>query len=305
MLGLPASHALRIPPGALQDVAVGPRASVNFVFDNGQEARYVRRSSDYFIVYLSSHSGCNLACRFCFLTQTGQTSFKEASLDDMLAQGEAVLPHHVAENASGSQPAAQVVHFNWMARGEPLASSVILTQWAELSARLDGAAKAEGLQTARFNISSIFPSILANQPLVFDGLHRPVLFYSLYSMSAKFRKRWLPKAMPVESALSRLRGWQIATGGEVVLHWALIEGENDRPEDVAEITEAVTRHGLVARFNLVRYNPFSAAQGSEPPEAVLQARFSEMGFAMMARGSRIVPRVGFDVKASCGMYFQA
>ena len=72
--------------------------SVNFVWPlegtDAIEARFVRRTDDYFIVYLSSHTGCNQACRFCHLTATKQVSMQDVTLDDFLVQADAVLAYY-------------------------------------------------------------------------------------------------------------------------------------------------------------------------------------------------------------------
>lgn len=56
-------------------------ASANVVMGKF-EARFVQRTPDYFIIYVSSHQGCNQACRFCHLTQTKQTDMTPASIGD-------------------------------------------------------------------------------------------------------------------------------------------------------------------------------------------------------------------------------
>jgi 23S rRNA (adenine2503-C2)-methyltransferase len=278
--------------------------SANFVAPSGQESRFVRRSNDYFIVYLSSHNGCNLSCRFCHLTQTRQTSFTESSLDDMLEQARGVLDHYRSQVDKGLQVPAQRVHFNWMARGEPLASSVVMGQWKDLTQGLADLARQRGLEEFRFNVSSIFPKKQRSHDRLhlLDGPHQPTLFYSLYSLDPSFRKRWLPKAADPLRVLDALADWQQDTGGEVVFHWTLIAGENDSPQSTDAIARAIRSRGIRARFNLVRYNPFSDGQGEEASEPVMMERFEQIVGAMSAPGSRVVPRVGFDVKASCGMF---
>src|SRR3990167_5245938 len=92
-------------------------ASVNFVFEKEParilEARYVRRARDYFACYLSSQSGCAKNCRMCHLTATGQNKADNALLEDFMAQADAVLEHYDKEC-----PPAEIVHYNFMARGE-------------------------------------------------------------------------------------------------------------------------------------------------------------------------------------------
>lgn len=280
-------------------------ASVNFVapFDSSLiEARYVRRVPEYFICYLSSHNGCDKACRFCHLTQTGQTAMVPAHYADYVSQARQVLQHYDSLGAP-----AETVNYNFMARGEPFENPLILTNWRRLRGALEMMSNTRGLE-ARYNLSTIMPATLGARPLrdiLGPEPHGTSVYYSLYSMRPEFRKRWLPKAMDPYAALSRLAEWQRDTGGEVVLHGAFIAGQNDDRETVAEILDVVDSLQLRTRFNLVRYNPYSPAQGVESPEAVIQARFQQIADALGDPRSRIVPRVGFDVKASCGMFVEA
>lgn len=282
-------------------------ASVNFVWQLNEkeaiEARFVRRVDDYFIVYLSSHTGCNQACRFCHLTATKQTEMREATLEDFLIQVDTVLDYYDKEVAQGRQKKARLIHFNWMARGEPLLNSTVTNIKSGLFEALRWRAKRRKLEPF-FNVSSILPkecdlAQLHDWPSV-EGLR---LYYSLYSLDEHFRKRWIPKSHAPESVGKTLAQWQ-DDGMEVVFHWAMIEGQNDRPQDIEAIGQYIKTYGLNVRFNLVRYNPYSEAQGKEPEEGVLLERFEQLQHYVNT-SSRIVPRVGFDIKASCGMFVNA
>jgi adenine C2-methylase RlmN of 23S rRNA A2503 and tRNA A37 len=276
-------------------------ASVNFVIpqDRGAfEARYVRREQDYFIAYLSSHTGCNKACRMCHLTQTRQTQMDWATPDDYYNQGLQVFRHYREFDD------AQRVNFNFMARGEPLANPGVLNSWDRVRAPLESLAYQHAL-VSKYNISTIMPMEMADRSLydVFGDTGAQI-YYSLYSMRDDFRKRWLPKSMNPHDALYKLVEWQQRTGQLVTLHWAFIEGQNDSLDVLEEIVMAVLYRDLRVKFNLVRYNPYSSAQGQEPGEEIIQRNFDYLAQAFKNEKSRIVPRVGFDVQASCGMFVE-
>src|SRR5262245_15134743 len=160
------------------------------------EARYVRRGTDYFVVYLSSQTGCSQGCRMCHLTATGQTRLRDATVGEMLEQAQTVLDHYRRE-----APPARSVHFNFMARGEPLANRALRSDADGLLGELSRRAVALGLRP-RHLVSTIYPREVGDRPLedIFVT-HHPDIYYSIYSMSERFRRRWLPRAIPAELAL--------------------------------------------------------------------------------------------------------
>lgn len=282
--------------------------SVNFVRlapGGAFEARYVRRTPEYFIAYLSSQAGCDRACRFCHLTATGQTSTACASIDDYLDQLRDVFAHHDAQTVRPIR-----ANLNFMARGEPLLNEILRDRdlWSRFREAALDLAREHAVHDVRFNVSTIMPTLPDDAP--WPRLDRVLsdpgitLYYSLYSMRPSFRRRWLPKTVDPRAALRTLAAWQDATGNDVALHWAFIEGENDDEGTVDEIIAAVRESGLRPKFNAVRYNPFDERRGREPEEHVVEARFRQLADAFGDPSSRIVPRVGFSAKASCGMFVE-
>ncbi len=269
--------------------------SVNFIEEaltGFLESRYVRKDADKLIIYLSSQTGCNRGCTFCHLTATGQTTFIDASINDFLAQAMQAFKHY------RRQEPAKYLHYNLMARGEPLASDVMQTFGTELLHRLGDMARNEGLP-AKFNISTIMPLTLKRSLVEIFPFITPTIYYSLYSTQEWWREKWMPGAMPVSQAVALLKEYQRFSKKIVKIHHALIDNENDSVEDASEIGHAL--RGLHCEFNLVRYNPASPEQGYEALQPRIDNYLAEMCRNLSGK-VQVIPRVGFDVSASCGMF---
>lgn len=282
---------------SLQVLHSSQDASVNFVEEQLAgflEARYVRRYADYFVCYLSSHSGCNRGCTMCHLTATGQTSFTPSTINDFESQALQVLKHYRQEAT------AKYMHFAFMARGEPLANPFLLDRGEELLIRLGRLAKDEGLP-AKFCVSSIIPKTLHKSLIDVFGFVSPTIYYSLYSVEGAFRDRWLPTAKPVKEALTLLAEYQRFSKKIVKIHFAFIEGHNDSAESVRKFCDAIDEQGLLCEFNLVTYNPATSEQGRESAPEIIAERLAYID-ERFAGKVKAVKRVGFDVKASCGMF---
>ena len=274
--------------------------SVNFVEKASNvgyfERRYVRRDNDKVLAYLSSQSGCDMACRMCFLTANGETALDNATLSDFLTQAADVLAHY------DQQTPANMLHYNFMARGEPLNNPLILSDSTLLLSSLKKLANERDL-ACKFLISSIFPNTMGDREFkdIFPEI-LPEIYYSLYSVNPAFRRRWLGKALPAEVGLDKLKAWADFSGKTPKVHFAFIEGQNDSEEDMVAMAEAINARGLKVNINIVRYNPASARYGAESSEAVIERNVQILRELVQPTKLRIVPKVGFDVNASCGMF---
>lgn len=271
--------------------------SVNFVEDQlvgFLESRYVRKVDDYFICYLSSQTGCNRGCKFCHLTATKQTAFKDSDYQDFLNQSLQVFRHYRKEKK------AKYMHYNFMARGEALANKNLVGHADEILGSLADLAVRDGLNP-KFNMSSIMPATLNKSLTDIFKVITPTMYYSLYSMDPAFRKKWVPSAMEPGQALDLLKDYQDLTKKIVKIHFAFIKGENDSVESIQEMCNEVEKRNLLCEFNLVRYNPYSEIQGEESSDEVIERNLSIIRNHFHGK-VQMIPRVGFDVKASCGMF---
>lgn len=275
-------------------------SSVNFItegdFPGYLEARYVRRD-EKIIVYVSSQTGCKQACRMCHLTATGQTRFVDTTRDQFIRQAQSVLEWYDTK-----APKALKVHFNFMARGEALENQYLLADSTSILRPFECMALARSLDP-KYLVSTIMPKSMAGKKLIdiFPTIH-PELYYSIYSINPAFRKHWLPKALSVEESLRMLSDWQLTTSKIPKLHWAFIQGHNDDPIEVEALCNMVNSFGIRVNVNIVRYNPYSERQGQESSDEVINTNVAIIQDLFPLAQVKIIPRVGFDVKASCGMF---
>ena len=276
--------------------------SVNYIFTGNFpgvfEARYVRREEKYFAIYLSSQSGCAQSCRMCHLTATKQIETIDATPDNLLMQANHVF------NWYDKCPRAEIVHFNFMARGEALNSKEFINNGTRIFRELGYEAIKRNL-VPRFLISTIMPRSFSGQVIskVFP-LINPEIYYSIYSVKEEFRKKWLPAALPVDMALQMLDEYQRTTKKMPKLHWAFIEGENDSEDDVALLCHRVRRSGLRVDIAIVRYNPYGPEYGQESSIEVIDRNEQIIRDLMPFSKVHKITRVGKDVKASCGMFVE-
>jgi 23S rRNA (adenine2503-C2)-methyltransferase len=188
-----------------------------------------------------------------------------------------------------------------MARGEALSNSEILSRGDELLLRLAKMAEESSLYP-KFCISTIMPKGVQSLTDIFRYM-TPTIYYSLYSMDDEWRKKWMPAAMPVYDALDILADYQRATKKIIKIHFPFIKGENDSIENLDIMIQELRYREIAWEFNLVRYNPYSTEQGEESDERTVQRNLAWL--RAMNRGHiKAIERVGFDVKASCGMFVQ-
>ena len=288
--------------------------SVNFLFQNPDaaiiESRFVQRDDTKIIIYLSSQTGCEQACRFCHLTQLGlNRQVRSVDLYTFQLQAMTVLRHMLASKGIQGKPSR--VSFNFMARGEPLLNPTLVQTPTLVYDALTDIAHLASFSEVDFKISTILPQSPPGndgsriipyyemlQNVVFKQTHAVELYYSFYSVDPVFRKQWLPNSIAADVA-----GVVLAeTHDRLVLHHALIAGANDRSEDMAVICHWLRKYDIRARFNLVRYNPFSPNQGQETDDATIENYLDQLRQSDCFTSVQIVPRVGFDVAASCGMF---
>jgi 23S rRNA (adenine2503-C2)-methyltransferase len=247
--------------------------------DRARVETVLMRYPDRVTVCVSTQAGCAMACQFC---ATGQAGFQRH-----LTSGEIVEQVAVAMRAARPRRLSNVV---FMGMGEPLAN------YDRVWAAVERLHAEMGLSARHLTLSTVglVPGIrrLAGEALPVN------LAVSLHAANDELRDELVPinRRYPLSAVADACAEYVAASGRRLSIEWALIDGINDRPQDVTEL--AAFALPLGAHVNLIPLNPTPgyAVVGSPP------ARVRGFRDELSARGVNATIRVtrGADIDAACG-----
>ncbi len=230
-------------------------------------------------VCVSTQAGCAMACQFC---ATGQAGFARH-----LTAGEIVGQVVEARRAARPRRVSNVV---FMGMGEPLAN---YRATLESIRRLTGDM---GMSARSLTVSTVgmVPGI---RQLTDEGI-AVNLAVSLHAARDELRDELVPinKRYPLAVLAEACARYFEATGRRLSFEWALIDGVNDTPDDVAEL--AAYARPLRAHVNLIPLNPTPGYPMPGSPRRRVLAFERELqleGINVTVRDTR-----GTDIDAACG-----
>jgi 23S rRNA (adenine2503-C2)-methyltransferase len=226
---------------------------------------------------ISSQAGCPLGCVFC---ATGTMGLRRD-----LAPWE--IAGQARELLLGLEP-VKPTNIVFMGMGEPLLN------WPAVSTALtllnDPAALGIGARHITVSTVGIIPALaeLAKRPEQFR------LAISLHAATSGTRRALMPieKRYPLKDVITALDAFQ----RRVTFEYVLIEGMNDRDEDVALLAKHARKAG--AMVNLLHLHPGggSTMKATKPARAHAFAKgLTALGVEAVVRRSR-----GLDIEAACG-----
>ncbi len=232
---------------------------------------------------ISTQAGCAMGCVFC---ATGQMGF--------------------ARHLSSGEIVEQAVYLaRWLeAHGERL-SNVVLMGMGEPLHNYDNVLAAirrlnapEGLGIGQRHITLSTVGLVPQIRRFADENLQVKLAISLHAATDEERSALLPvnRRWPLRDLLDACRYYIEKTGRRITFEWALIEGENDIPEQAHALGALL--QGLLCHVNLIPLNPTTGYKG-QPSNLDRVAAFQAI---LMTYGVRNTVRVrrGIDINAGCG-----
>jgi 23S rRNA (adenine2503-C2)-methyltransferase len=236
---------------------------------------------------ISTQVGCGMGCVFC---ATGQMGFRRhLTGGEIVAQ---VIYFERELRARGSR----LTNIIFMGMGEPLHNyDATVAAVRRLS---DPAGFGFGARRITISTVGLVPQI---RRLAQEGL-QVTLAISLHAATDQERQRLLPAARrwPLEELMDAAREYAHQTGRRVTFEWALIQGQNDTPQQAHALGSLLA--GLSSHVNLIPLNPTAGYSGrGSAPERIdtFQAILDNYGVPNTVRLRR-----GIDIQAGCGQLRQ-
>jgi 23S rRNA (adenine2503-C2)-methyltransferase len=247
---------------------------------------------DRYSACISTQVGCAMGCVFCATGQMGFT--RHLSAGEIVGQVLFLLrklesPQVRAEKEQFTREIRNIV---FMGMGEPLHNFQATMDALDILADDRGLAFApRHLTVSTVGLPAAIRRLVAE--------NRPVnLAVSLHGANDEERDRLVPigRRWPLAELLDACREYCRHFGRRIFIEWALIEGENDTPEQAHALGSLL--RDLDAHVNLIPLNPTSAYAGA-PSSAAVVAAFQDV-LRRYGLPSTVRQRRGLDIDAGCG-----
>jgi len=230
---------------------------------------------------ISSQAGCAMGCKFC---ATGQMGFaRHLSAEEIFEQAQRF-------SQELQQKGERLSNIVLMGMGEPFHNyDAVIEAIHLLKDRL-------GIGARKITVSTVglAPKIRA---FAKEGL-QVKLAISLHSTLDEERTAIMPinRKYPIEELISACREFVEATNRRITFEYALINGQNDTPEEATRLRNLL--QGLMCHVNVIPLNPTAGYDGAPSNPERVQAFID-----ILERGgipATIRVRRGIDIDAGCG-----
>lgn len=231
-------------------------------------------------VCISSQVGCRMGCRFCASTIGGLV--RNLTTSEMLGQVYAI------QKISGERVSNIVI----MGTGEPLDNYDNFLRFIRM------VSDEHGLHISQRNITASTCGIVPNMKQLAEEKLQITLALSLHGSSQEKRKRLMPVAnrFDLKEVLDACDYYFNKTGRRVTFEYSLVQGVNDTPEDVEELTEMLKNRNC--HMNLIPVNPIKERDFQKPSRKnalEFKNKLEHNGINVTIRRER-----GSDIDGACG-----
>ncbi|NPV27720.1 MAG: 23S rRNA (adenine(2503)-C(2))-methyltransferase RlmN [Firmicutes bacterium] len=238
-------------------------------------------------ICVSSQVGCPIGCPFC---ATGQSGFvRNLSVGEIVGQVLTIKRDELVKTGSSKREPG-ITNIVFMGMGEPLLNYTALLK----SIRLLNHPRGLNIGMRRITVSTagVVPRI---RDLAIENLSI-TLAVSLHAANDRLRDRLVPlnRKYPLRMLITACREYSEQTGRRVTFEYALINGVNDRPADVADLSCLLK--GMLANINVIPINPITGADFVRSTRVRDFVReLNQAGVSAVVREER-----GTDIEAACG-----
>ncbi len=232
---------------------------------------------------LSSQVGCAMGCAFCATARLGLR--RNLAVEEII--GQVLLAR---ERAAGVGP-GRLTNLVFMGMGEPLHNLDNVLSSIEILTAPWGV----GISPRRITVSTA--GLVPQMRLLLER-SRVHLAVSLGATSEEGRRELMPvtRRYSLEELVRSCRDLPLPRRQRITFEYVLLAGVNDSEEDAGRLVRLL--HGLRAKVNLIRFNPFPDAGFSATPSEGIE-RFRDW---LRSRGVQATVREsrGRDIAAACG-----